>query len=41
MASKYPGSKVMVCTDGLANVGVGDVNVRSDIQKKRGLGCIY
>ena len=30
MASQKPGSKVIVCTDGLANVGLGQLDVTND-----------
>jgi len=31
MASKVPGSKVVMCTDGLANIGLGNLdNVTAD-----------
>jgi len=29
MASKVPGSKVVMCTDGLANVGLGNLDTES------------
>jgi len=29
MASKVPGSKVVMCTDGLANVGLGNLDTVS------------
>ena len=30
MASQVPGSKVIICTDGLANVGLGSLDVNSE-----------
>ena len=33
MASKYPGSKVIICTDGKANIGLGNLdNLDTDDQ---------
>ena len=29
MASKVPGSKVVMCTDGLANIGLGNLDTES------------
>jgi len=34
MASKYPGSKLMVCTDGAANVGCGKVGGKKEQEKQ-------
>jgi len=34
MASKYPGSKLMVCTDGQANVGCGKVGGKKEQEKQ-------
>lgn len=31
MASNYPGSKIMVCTDGLANVGIGNLETAQNL----------
>jgi hypothetical protein len=37
MAADRPGSKIMVCTDGQANVGLGDVSSKSpgDVKKAK------
>ena len=35
MASNCPGSKIMVCTDGLANVGIGNLE---EVQNLRSSG---
>ena len=32
MASNYPGSKIMVCTDGLANVGIGNLETAQNLR---------
>jgi len=34
MASHFPGSKIMVCTDGQANVGLGSVGGKKDSEKE-------
>ena len=34
MASKTPGSRIVVCTDGLANVGVGALDVQDDAKRQ-------
>eukprot|EP01120_Amphizonella_sp_Union-15-10_P010325 TRINITY_DN4115_c0_g1_i1.p1 TRINITY_DN4115_c0_g1~~TRINITY_DN4115_c0_g1_i1.p1 ORF type:complete len:689 (+),score=169.17 TRINITY_DN4115_c0_g1_i1:2-2068(+) len=41
MASKYPGSKIMVCTDGQANSGIGSVESRKSPQQKEEGMSIY
>jgi len=34
MASHFPGSKIMVCTDGQANIGLGSVGGKKDTEKE-------
>lgn len=35
LASRRPGSSVILCTDGLANVGLGSLDVRNDAAKQK------
>ena len=40
MATQHPGSKVIICTDGMANLGVGTLD-ESDRFEREGDGVFY